>query len=128
MFDVPTEDQEQTMFVQYLDLRGLKYFRVPNETFTKSWSQRAKNKRLGVKPGVPDIFVIAAGRLIAIEMKRRAGSRTTPEQLEWLKELVVAGVPSAVCKGVDEAIQFVEAIEAELEPKGSDMWDEKAAA
>lgn len=55
--DNPTEDQEQEAFVQWLRLKGYPHFRVPNETYTKSWSQKAKNKKLGVSSGVPDLFV-----------------------------------------------------------------------
>ncbi len=42
---------EQEAFVQWLRPKGYPHFRVPNETYTKSWSQ-SKNKKLGVSPGV----------------------------------------------------------------------------
>lgn len=107
---VPTEDQEQAAFVQWLQLKGLKYWRTPNETFTRSWKQRAKNKRLGVMRGVPDMFVIVNNRLIAIEMKRTKGSATSPEQREWIEALNAASVPAFVCKGAEAAIAAVESI------------------
>lgn len=56
--DNSTEDQEQEAFVQWLRLKGYSHFRVPNETYTKSWSQKAKNKKLGVSSGVPDLAVV----------------------------------------------------------------------
>lgn len=105
---IPTEDQEQEVFIQYLRLKGYDYFRVPNETYTKSWSQKAKNKRLGVVKGIPDLFVIKDNKLIAVEMKRRKGGRTTPEQKEWIEKLNNAGVKAAVCNGHEAAINFVE--------------------
>lgn len=120
---VPTEDVEQAHLVAWLDLRGFSYFRVPNETFTRSWKQRAKNKRLGVKPGVPDLFVIAGRKLIAIEMKRRKGSTTSAAQQEWIERLNAAGVPSSVCRGFDEAREFVE-----LHADRNDHWPERRAA
>jgi len=104
---IPTEDDEQTVVVEYCDLKGYKRFRVPNETYTKSWSQKNKNKRLGVSSGVPDLFVIVNNHLIAIEMKRTKGSVTSPQQLEWLAALNVAGIQARICKGADEAIQFI---------------------
>lgn len=107
---VPTEAQEQKAFVQYLRIKGYKHFRVPNETFTRSWKQKANNKALGVVPGVPDIFVIANKRLIAIEMKRTKGSATSPEQREWIEALNAASVPAFVCKGAEAAIAAVESI------------------
>ena len=61
--DNPTEDQEQEAFVQWLRLKGYPHFRVPNETYTRSWSQKAKNKKLGVSSGVPDLAVVVPGCL-----------------------------------------------------------------
>lgn len=107
---IPTEDEEQTAFVTWLDLKGYRYWRTPNETFTRSWRQRAKNKRLGVRKGVPDLFVIAHGRVIAIEMKRVKGSHTSPEQHKWIKALNEAGVPAFIAKGADHAIELVKSV------------------
>lgn len=136
--DNPTEEQEQMAFVQWLRLKGYPHFRVPNETYTKSFKQKAKNKALGVSPGVPDLFVIIPtdynnttinfmhygdcpvvdgdgvygkkNRLIAIEMKRKKGGTTSANQKQWLKTLNEAGVQSVVCKGCDAAIEFIESI------------------
>lgn len=105
---LPTEDQEQAAFVQYLRLKNLPHFRVPNETFTRSWKQKAKNKSLGVVSGVPDLFVVVGGKLVAVEMKRQKGGVVSASQAEWLKTLQGAGVPARVCKGADEAIKFIE--------------------
>jgi hypothetical protein len=105
---IPLEDDEQSVVVEYCDLKGYKRFRVPNETYTKSWSQKNKNKRLGVSSGVPDLFVIVNNHLVAIEMKRTKGSTTSLKQLEWLAALNVAGITSRVCKGADEAIRFID--------------------
>lgn len=124
--DNPTEDQEQEAFVQWLRLKGYPHFRVPNETYTKSWSQKAKNKKLGVSSGVPDLAVIVpdvwhvygdsvptntyTGRLVFIEMKRKKGGVTSENQKKWIKTLNEAGVQTVVCKGCDAAIEFIESI------------------
>ena len=105
---LPTEAEEQIRFVQYLRLKNLAHFRVPNETFTKSWHQKNMNTALGVSKGVPDLFVIVAGRLIAIEMKRVKGSVTSPEQKVWISRLNKAGVPAYIAKGCSEAIAIIE--------------------
>lgn len=105
---IPTEDEEQAAVVQYCDLKRYKRFRVPNETFTKSWAQKNKNKRLGVSSGVPDLFVIVNNRLIAIEMKRTKGSTTSLQQKEWITALLKSGIPAKVCRGADEAIRFID--------------------
>lgn len=131
--DNPTEDQEQEAFVQWLRLKGYPHFRVPNETYTKSFKQKAKNKALGVSPGVPDLFVVIPDqhfvygdniksnnpavetneyrhRLVAIEMKRKKGGVTSANQEQWIKTLNEAGVQTVVCKGCNAAIEFIESI------------------
>lgn len=127
--DNPTEDQEQEAFVQWLRLKGYPHFRVPNETYTKSWSQKAKNKKLGVSSGVPDLFVavpfppphliiahkdrddeVRNKTLVAIEMKRKKGGVTSENQKKWIKTLNEAGIQTVVCKGCDAAIEFIESI------------------
>ena len=127
--DNPTEDQEQEAFVQWLRLKGYPHFRVPNETYTKSWSQKAKNKKLGVSSGVPDLFVavpfppphliiahkdrddeVRSKTLVAIEMKRKKGGVTSENQKKWIKTLNEAGVQTVVCRGCDAAIEFIESI------------------
>lgn len=108
LMPVPSEDSEQMAVVQYCDINHFQRFRVPNETFTKSWNQKRKNTALGVSAGVPDLFVIVDDQLIAIEMKRIKGSTTSQAQKDWLERLNNAGIPARVCKGADEAIEFIE--------------------
>jgi Holliday junction resolvase len=109
---VPTEAEEQKALVQYLRIKGFKHFRVPNETYTKSFRQKANNHALGVVRGVPDLFVVVNHTLLAIEMKRQKGSATSLEQKEWLATLNDAGIPAAVCHGFDEAVTFISKWEA----------------
>ena len=124
--DNPHEDQEQEAFVKWLDDKGYPRFRVPNETYTKSHKQRIKNKKLGVSSGVPDLAVVVpdvwhvygdnvptntyTGRLVFIEMKRKKGGVTSENQKKWIKTLNEAGIQTVVCKGCDEAIEFIESI------------------
>lgn len=108
---IPTEDQEQAWFVEYLRVKGYKHFRVPSETYTKSIKQKVKNKRLGVVPGVPDLFVIVGDQLVAIEMKRTKHATVSDAQREWIEALKDAGVMATVCYGYEQAVEFVEMIE-----------------
>ena len=110
---IPTEEVEQRTLVQYLRIKNYAHFRVPSETFTKSWNQKRKNKDLGVVPGVPDIFVIVNNQLIAIEMKRIKGGVTSPFQKEWIDRLNAAGIPAKVCRGSEEAIKFIQSIKGD---------------
>jgi len=65
-----TEDEEQAAVIRWLNAKGYHFWHTPNSTYTKSWAQKNKNTRLGVQAGIPDIFVLANGKRIAIEMKR----------------------------------------------------------
>ena len=105
---IPTEAAEQMALVRWLRVNGYKFFRVPNETYTKSIRQKSINTALGVVSGVPDLFVISKGQLIGIEMKRLKGGTVTPDQKEWIETLNAAGVPTKVCRGRDDAIEFIE--------------------
>jgi uncharacterized protein (DUF1015 family) len=104
---VTSEDTEQAIVVEYCRLTNIPLFHVPNSTYTKSFKQKAKNKRLGVSSGVPDLFLIVNNRLIAIEMKRTKGGVVTKTQLDWLKRLNKAGIEAIVAKGAEQAIEFI---------------------
>ena len=111
----PPEEAEQLALVQWLELHKIKYTHVPNEGKHKV-QYRVKQKRLGVKPGVPDLLIFdpppnypnTVGA--AIELKRRKGGRVTAEQSAWLNDLKDRGWAVAVCRGVDEAIRFLESL------------------
>lgn len=110
---IPTEEQEQLALVQWLELHEIRYTHVPNEGKHKV-QYRAKQKRLGVKPGVPDILIFDRPPLypenvgVAIELKRQKGGRVTPEQIAWLEDLKARGWAVAVCRGAMEAIRFLQ--------------------
>jgi len=105
-----TEDEEQAAFVRWLNAQGYHFWHTPNSTYTKSWAQKNKNTRLGVQAGIPDIFVLANGKRIAVEMKRSKGGVVSEHQRKWLGRLAEYGFECAVCHGYDEAVEFVESV------------------
>jgi len=114
---IPTEYDEQCLLVEYLELRGLLFSKTAQETFTRSWGQKMKNMKSGLRKGLPDMFIfIPADKaktglpiLLAIEMKRTKKSETGKEQQAWISSLdSVPGISAAVCKGFDEARAFVD--------------------
>lgn len=109
----PTEDREQQTVVEYLTIRSIPFWHTPNSTFTKSWSQKAKNKRLGVKSGIPDLMFCLNGSTYAIEMKRRKGGTVSAEQKKWIEILNNNGIETIVARGSDEAIDFIQGKERE---------------
>jgi len=108
----PLEDDEQAKFVQWLELKKYRFTAIPNSTYTKSWKQKAKNKRVGLRAGFPDMIVIVNNRLVAIELKRiYPPGKISDEQREWIDALNKCGIKAMVCFGGDEAIKFIESVE-----------------
>ena len=111
---IPLESAECKVFVKWLEIQKrlgnvLQFTHIPNETFTRSWTTKLKNKALGVRRGFPDYAIVtAAGHFVAVEMKRQSGSTTSVEQKAWIAELegCRGGVHAKVCRGADEAIEF----------------------
>lgn len=100
---VPTEDQEQIDFIGWLDEESIPYWHVPNETFAPSWAAKAKNKKLGVKSGIPDLFLVFREGLVCIEMKRTVGGKLSENQMMWHEILSLSGTPVFTCKGSEAA-------------------------
>ena len=61
---------------------------------------------LGVKPGIPDIIIVHAGRLVAIELKA-PGGRLTRVQEAMHERLRRAGATVAVARSLDELSAFL---------------------
>lgn len=107
----PTEDQEQQVVVQYLEFKGHKFTAIPNSTYTKSWKQKVKNTRTGLRAGFPDLVAIVDGTFIAIEMKRIKGGVLSKEQANWIEALNDSGIDARVCKGAKQALAFIKEYE-----------------
>ncbi len=118
----PTEDAEQTTVVAWLEIFGIRFFHVPNGEARTAKTDRRGNryspagqrlKKLGAKPGVPDIVIIdppprypdSPGTVV--EMKRTKGSKTTDDQKQWLADFGERGWQTAICKGADVAIDYL---------------------
>ncbi len=104
----PSEDWEQSRFVEWLDENGYMFTAIPNSTYTRSWSQKAKNKRNGLRGGLPDLAIILkAQRVCWVEMKKTKGGIVSPKQKAWIAALNESGTPAATCKGAEEAKAFI---------------------
>jgi hypothetical protein len=110
---VLSEDEEQIAFVEYLEVRsadGIKFTAVPNNTYTPHMSQKIKNKKLGLRPGMSDLIVaIPHVGLACPEMKKTKGGVQSEHQKQWEAVLnTVPGVEYRICAGAIEAIRFIE--------------------
>lgn len=101
--EIPIEYFECLTLVDYLTLNNIMFTHISNETFTRSWKVKMKNKRMGVSKGFPDYFMIIKGTPVFIEMKRKMKSRVGPEQRIWIDALNKAGIYAFIAVGFDEA-------------------------
>jgi hypothetical protein len=112
----PLEAQEQQILVQELERlqnqgKITRFTAIPNSTYTKSWSQKIKNKQQGLRGGLPDIFILAQKKNIWIEMKRQKGGVVSPEQKAWIEDLnSTPNTYAEICCGFDQAKMFLERI------------------
>lgn len=113
---VPTEHQEARTLVDWLSMKGLKFSKIAQDTWTPSFTQRMRQKIEGIHKGIPDYLVVlpphkdcAMSNLLFIELKRTKRGIVSPEQKEWIETLNnCLGVEARICKGADEAIEFIE--------------------
>ena len=115
---IPTEDSEEFALTAWLDANGYTHFHVPQETFTRSWGVKMKSKKLGVRRGVPDHWVIVptsgVNILVAIEMKRTQGGVISDYQFAMIHKLNdCKGIIALVANGSEEAIEIVELVRKE---------------
>jgi hypothetical protein len=67
----------------------------------------AKQKRLGVRKGWPDIEIIYRGRFIGIELKTKKG-RVSEAQKKCHDDIILAGGVVTICRSLNEVIEFME--------------------
>lgn len=108
---IPLETIEQQTVAKWLDFNNYIFSKIPSETFTKSWSQKRKNKIEWLKPWLPDLIIILKRwSLLFIELKRakKSLSKVSKEQKDWIDSLNnISNVQAVVCYGSEEAINTI---------------------
>lgn len=110
----PSEHQLQTALADYLMLAArpeLHWFAIPNgEKRHIRVAQRLKNE--GVRRGSPDLcFLLPGGKVGWLEMKASKGS-LSEHQKSFRDKAQALGHAWAVAKNIDEALEFLTAIDA----------------
>ena len=101
------EHEVQKAICQYLDIRGVCYWAVPNGG-NRSKREASRLKAEGVKAGVPDITVVNDGIYYGLEVKKPP--TTTPKgylskvQKEFIETLKSNGAEVAVVYSVADVI------------------------
>lgn len=112
---IPSEEQEQEAVIQWAEASKAAHSELALLHHIANGGFRTKRtaamlKRLGVKPGVPDLFLPVprnGAHGLFIEMKRIKGGRLSPYQEEWIRQLTRQGYTCAVCAGAEAAIGVI---------------------
>jgi len=113
---IPYEADEQKAFVQWLEVKKLKFTAIPNSTWTPSGWQLTENIAMGVRSGLPDLLVIIPAKqsktkkacMLFVEMKRIKKYTIKEDQKNWINAInTIENVEARICFGADEAIGFV---------------------
>ncbi len=105
-----SEDNEQITLFQWRDLFMTRYpelhllHHIPNGG-SRDKREAAKLKRMGVKAGVPDIFLpVPKGGRHGLYIELKSGKNTaTQEQRQFIADVKALGYEAAVCHGWEEA-------------------------
>jgi len=103
------EDALQAQVFEYLTLRGIFAFHVKNSG-SKSIQSAVRDKKLGVKAGIPDIVIIDNNGITRyIELKTKKG-RLSEAQLDFKNMCYDSQkmVSWACCRSLDEVIETLE--------------------
>ena len=112
---LPTEEWEQEALLNWATrLKGQApelslIFHIPNSG-NRHISYARKQQRLGLKAGVPDLFLpVARGGFhgLFIELKRQRGGTVSQKQEDWIGRLQVEGYRVEVCKGWQRAAKIL---------------------
>lgn len=107
--NVPLEVQEQIAAATWMTNQQIIFYHIPNGGY-RDYREAAKFKRMGVKPGVPDICIPIARQGfhgLYIELKRVTGGSVSETQRFWLEELRKQGYDVFIAKGAKELINYV---------------------
>ncbi len=114
---VATESEEQQALFSYCAVETGRYPELEMLVHTPNEGKRTRVtggrlKKEGLRKGYPDItlYLPSCGyHGLMIELKRRRGSKKTPEQKEWIRKLNEYGYAAAFCYGWEDAWKFIKA-------------------
>ena len=111
----PTEEQEQAAVFEWTILMEKQFpelallYHTPNGGY-RNVSEAVRFKRIGVKPGVPDLFLpVARGGWhgLFIEMKRQKGGRLSDDQKAWIDALTDQHYLAVRADGAEQACEIL---------------------
>ena len=108
--DIPLEKDEQKRLCKWLKENKIGHFATGlGVKLGLDVKYVASLKSQGHYSGIPDLVVLLGnGKICFIELKRQKGGKVSEEQKKWIEYLNKNGYPAKVCKGCNEAIEFIE--------------------
>jgi hypothetical protein len=104
----PGDNIQRAVFhhVRARGVPGLVAWHTPNGG-ARSPIEAAILKGLGVRAGVSDVIAVHDSKVFALELKSEDG-RPTDAQLEFLADIEKCGAFTAICYGIDAALNRLE--------------------
>jgi hypothetical protein len=101
-----SEYELQCSIVDYLEILKsqnvvTQFSSIPNSTFTRSWSQKMKNKKSGVRPGLPDLFILIESEAFFVELKTEKGTLQATQK-EWIRNLDKSSTKAYIVTSLEE--------------------------
>lgn len=110
--DCPLEKDEQKNFCNWLKKNKIAFYANGlGIDFNNNYKYLNSLRSQGWKTNIPDLTILLGnGKTVFVEMKRIKGGRVTEGQEKCINWLNTNGYPSKVCKGCNEAIEFIESM------------------
>ena len=107
--NIPLEKDEQKRLCKWLKENKIGHFATGlGVKLGLDVKYVASLKSQGHYSGIPDLVVLLGnGKICFVELKRQKGGVVSEEQKKWIDYLNNNGYPAKVCKGCDEAIEFI---------------------
>lgn len=107
--NIPLEKDEQKLLCKWLKENKIGHFATGlGVKLGLDVKYVASLKSQGHYSGIPDLVVLLGnGKICFVELKRQKGGVVSEEQKKWIDYLNNNGYPAKVCKGCDEAIEFI---------------------
>lgn len=107
--NIPLEKDEQKRLCKWLKENKIGHFATGiGVKLGLDVKYVASLKSQGHYSGIPDLVVLLGnGKMCFVELKRQKGGVVSEEQKKWIDYLNNNGYPAKVCKGADEAIEFI---------------------
>jgi len=102
------ESMLQQMICEYMSLKGIFYFSIPNEHYNISYAQRTTLKKMGLVSGIPDLAILANDTVYFMELKSTSGKLNKHQKIV-IPALRKRGYNVAIIRSLDQAIEQLNA-------------------